>query len=174
MHDTSHTAGIRKPTVAEAPVLEALIADAAGQGAMLHRSQAEICESIRDFFVYGDERGIAGCCALHVDTPQLAEIRSLVVAPDRRGAGIGDRLVEACIDEARALAIARVYALTRIPDWFEKRGFRRVPMNGLPEKVFKDCVRCALYPTCDEVAVVYTVGAERAAAAMAEKEAGRP
>jgi len=37
--------------------------------------------------------------------------------------------------------------------FFLKAGFHVVDKNELPYKVFKDCLRCRLFPGCDEVAV---------------------
>jgi amino-acid N-acetyltransferase len=84
----------------------------------------------------------------------LAEIRSVVVREELRSQGVGARLVRACIDEGCALGLPRVYALTRVPSFFVKLGFREIDKHELPHKVFKDCVRCPLFPDCDEVAMV--------------------
>lgn len=41
-----------------------------------------------------------------------------------------------------------------VPEFFSRLGFRRVPHAVLPEKVWKDCVKCAHYLTCDETAML--------------------
>ncbi len=146
---------IRKPLAAEMTEVKNLIDNASSTGALLPRSLPELWEHMRDFFIYRDEDGVGGCCALHIDAADLGEIRSLVLREDLRGQGIGQKLLEACIDEARALGISRVYALTRIPDFFYRFGFGRIDMHELPHKVFKDCVRCHLFPDCDEVALIH-------------------
>lgn len=145
---------IRMPLMSEALAIKTLIDDAVLQGFVLPRTLPELHESLRDFHVYVDERGIGGCVALHIDTADLAEIRSLVVRADLRGKHIGARLVEACIGEARNLGLQQVYALTRVQPFFEKLGFQEIDKHALPHKVFKDCVRCHLFPGCDEVAVI--------------------
>jgi amino-acid N-acetyltransferase len=144
----------RKPKVTEVPEIKRLIELAAREGALLPRSLSELYEGLRDFFVYVDEQGVAGCCALHVDQSDLAEIRSLVVRENLRRRGIGRRLVEACIREALQLDVVRVYTLTRSRSFFEKQGFRVVDRQELPRKIFRDCVRCHLFPGCDEIAMV--------------------
>ncbi len=145
---------IRKPTVEDAQGIKRLVDDASTTGALLPRSLMEIYEHLRDFTVYADEDGVGGCCALHIDTADLAEIRSLVVSERLRGRDIGERLLLACLDEARALSISKAYALTRIPEFFERRHFVRIEKSELPHKVFKDCVRCTMFPGCDEIAVI--------------------
>ena len=144
----------RMPLIHEAPGIKALIDEAVKEGSVLPRTLSELCESLRDFEVVVDEQGVGGGAALHIDTESLAEIRSLVVRKDLRGRDIGSVLVEACIAEARKLGIKQVYALTRVPQFFHKLGFYLVDKQELPSKVFKDCVRCHLFPGCDELAVL--------------------
>ncbi len=146
--------GIRKPVLAEVAAIQDLVNGSAEDGALLSRTLVELAESVRDFCVYVDEDGVGGCCALHVELLDLAEIRSVVVRKELRSLGVGARLVEACIEEGRALGLPRLYALTRVPGFFVKLGFEEIDMHELPHKVFKDCVRCPLFPDCDEVAMV--------------------
>lgn len=145
---------VRKPTIEEVPGIKALIDVEVTRQRVLPRTLEELVEAVRDFFVYVDESGVGGCAALHIDTPDLAEIRSLVVRDDLRGQRVGEKLVLACWEEAQHLGLARVYALTRVPIFFEKLQFRVVDKSELPQKVYKDCLRCHLYPKCDEIAVV--------------------
>lgn len=148
---------IRKPKLTEVVGIKRLLDSAAQQGDLLRRPLIELYENARDFYTYVDENGIGACCALHIDMIDLAEIRSLVVREDLRGTGIGGRLLERCLDEARSLNIAKVYALTRRPSFFLRYDFVETDKHELPHKVFNDCVRCPLFPDCDEVAVVRTL-----------------
>jgi amino-acid N-acetyltransferase len=145
---------VRKPRVTEVSAMKDLIDAEVPQGNLLPRTLVELYENIRDFQVYVDERGVGGCCALHVDLPNLAEVRSLVVRGDLRGQNVGGKLLTACIREARELGLPRVYALTRACSFFERHGFYRVDKEALPHKVYRDCLRCRLYPKCDEIAMV--------------------
>jgi amino-acid N-acetyltransferase len=145
---------VRKPKLTEVGQIQALLDAAAEAGQVLPRALTELYTNVRDFFVYVDERGLGGCGALHIDLVDLAEVRSLVVRPDLRGEGVGSRLVEALVAEARSLDIARIYAFTREPAFFARIGFREIHKDELPYKVFKDCTRCHLFPGCDEVAVI--------------------
>jgi amino-acid N-acetyltransferase len=145
---------VRKPKLTEVVEMKALLDSAAATGAVLPRELPELYENVRDFYVYVTDSGIGGLVALHVDMVDLAEVRSLVVREDLRGEGIGEELLEAVLNEARGLDIARVYAFTRVPVFFEKNKFRMVDKEQLPYKVFKDCSRCRLFPGCDEIAMV--------------------
>lgn len=144
---------VRKPKLTEVVAIKQLLDDAAGRGLVLPRALPELYENVRDFYVYVDELGLGGCVAMHIDMVDLAEVRSLVVREDLRGQGVGAKLLHAVVDEARRLEIARLYALTRVPVFFSKNGFREISKDELPYKVFKDCMRCRLFPGCDEVAL---------------------
>lgn len=152
---------VRKPKLTEVISMKVLLDEAADEGQVLPRQLPELYENVRDFYVYVDDRGLGGIVALHIDLVDLAEVRSLVVRNDLRGRGVGRRLVEAVVAEAELLCIARVYALTRLPGFFERIGFRVVDRSELPYKVFKDCMRCRLYPGCDEIAVVRDLAVDK-------------
>ena len=141
--------------------MKQLLDEAAAEEQVLPRQLPELYENVRDFYVYADGKGLGGVVALHIDMVDLAEVQSLVVRKDLRGRGVGRRLVDAVLREARQLDIVRVYALTRLPEFFERNGFRVVDRNELPYKVFKDCIRCRLYPGCDEIAVVRDLAATK-------------
>jgi len=148
---------VRKPRLSEMGAIKKLIDQAVVEDKVLPRPLLELYECARDFYTYIDAAGVGGCCALHIDLADLAEIRSLVVRADLRQKGIGSKLLQACIDEARTLEVARVYALTRSPAFFERHGFVEVDKQELPHKVYNDCVRCHRFPDCDEVAMIYQV-----------------
>ena len=148
------TGEVRKPKLTEVTAIKELLDEAAAEGSVLPRDLMELYTNVRDFLVYVDETGLGGCAALHIDMVDLAEVRSLVVRKDLRDSDIGSRLLNGLLLEAINLDIARVYALTRVPGFFERQGFEIVDKEELPYKVFKDCIRCQLFPGCDEVAVM--------------------
>ncbi len=145
----------RKALLPDAAAIHALIANYAAQGVLLPRTLAEICENVRDFTVIEQRREVIACGALHVYGPHLAEVRSVVVAPQHQGRGAGRKLIEALLKEARQHAIAQVCLFTRSPEFFGKLGFVAVPHESLPDKIFKDCQNCPLFTRCDEIAMIY-------------------
>lgn len=151
-------ATIRKARLLDVPAMHQLIAQAAKAAPVLPRSQVELYENLRDFSVCVTEERVAGCCALHIDWYDLAEVKSLAVHSDFRGKGYGRLLVERCLEEARDLQLSHVFALTALPGFFEKLGFHQVPKNELPQKIWGECVRCPKFPDCDEVAVLLETG----------------
>ncbi len=149
---------VRKPKLTEIVAMKALLDEAAAEGQVLPRRLAELFENARDFHVYVDDTGVGGMTALHIDLIDLAEVRSLVVRKTLRGSGIGRKLVEAALSEARQLDIERVYAFTRIPDFFMRLGFYTIDRAELPYKAFKDCLQCPKFSNCDEVPLVRDLG----------------
>lgn len=145
---------IRKATVEDVRDIQKLVNCHADKGEMLPRSLGDICDNIRDFFIYEEDGVALGCCALHVTWVDLAEVKSLAVADDAQRRGVGTELLAACLKDARWLTIKRVFALTYKPEFFEKRGFRQIDKGELPHKVWLECVKCVKFPDCDEVAVI--------------------
>ena len=146
---------IRKARMADVKGIHSLIAEYAKKGDMLPRSLADIYENLRDYFVFlGDDGELVGSAAIHIMWEDLAEVRSLAVREGEMRRGIGTQLVESCISEAIMLGIARVFALTYKPEFFEKLGFHVVDKAELPQKIWADCLKCSKFPDCDEVALV--------------------
>ena len=145
---------IRKARMADVKAIQKLVADYARKGDMLPRSLSDIYENLRDYFVYEDGGEVIGSAAIHIMWEDLAEVRSLAVQEGRMRGGVGTQLVEACISEAIVLGIARVFALTYKPEFFERLGFHRVDKAELPHKIWTDCLKCAKFPDCDEIALV--------------------
>jgi len=92
--------------------------------------------------------------ALRRYSKRLGEIRSLVVADEWRGRGLGRRLVGEILDEARLEGLNRVFVLAKTPGLFGTMGFTLVPRESLPQKVFVDCSLCRRRENCDELALV--------------------
>ncbi len=145
---------VRKARPSDVDAMRETINAYAREDKMLERSTDYVVENLRDFTIAELDDAFAGCCALHVLTPDLAEIRSLAVPRDYEGRGIGKRLVRACLDEARQLGLRRVFALTLVPTFFEKCGFAVTSLAHLTEKSAAECPVCPKRFACDEVAML--------------------
>ncbi|MBN1476327.1 N-acetyltransferase [Candidatus Sumerlaeota bacterium] len=144
----------RKASMNDVPGIFRLIGFWADQRQMLPKSLHQICHAIREFWVSEEGGEVIGCAALRIYTQRLAEICSLAVAPGHQGRGIGQRLVQRCLEEARELGITRVFGLTYQVAFFERLGFQVTPMDILPEKVWRDCASCPFLDNCNETAVI--------------------
>jgi len=148
------TASIRPARAPDVDAMRELIDRYAAEDRMLSRSREFLIEHLRDFFVADDEGGFLGCCALAVLTRDLAEVRSLAVRPEAGGRGVGKALVDACVEEARRLGLRRVFALTLVPEFFERCGFTLSSLGRLPEKSASECPICPKRGACDEHAML--------------------
>jgi len=151
---------VRKPSLRDGPGIAALIRHYSGRGFLLARTLRQISESLRDFFVFEEDGRIVGCGALHLWS-DLAEIRSLAVEEAHWRRGIGAAIVRACLDEARQLGAETLFVLTYQPDFFARFGFKEVPKDRFPQKIWTDCAQCPKFPNCDEIAMILPLGEER-------------
>lgn len=63
-------------------------------------------------------------------------LRSLAVAPPRRGRGLAARLVDWCEDQARRDRVTALYLLTTTAaDYFRRRGYDDVPRESAPASI---------------------------------------
>ena len=148
---------IRKTNIKDIRSIHELLGYYADQGLLLPRSLSELYVHLRDFFVIEDSNkkgSVIAVCALGICWEDLAEIRSLAVAQDQQGKGLGSQLVEVCLEEARSLGLKKIFALTYIPEFFSSLGFKVVEKSTLPHKVWADCLKCPKFPDCDEIAMI--------------------
>lgn len=93
-------------------------------GQVLTRSVEEIAQFVNSFFVYIENETVVGCAALDIYSKKLAEVRSLAVLPEYQNKGIGGKLIQRCVEEARTAGIYEVLAVTSSQRLFGKAGFR--------------------------------------------------
>ncbi|MFH1407242.1 MAG: N-acetyltransferase [Candidatus Omnitrophota bacterium] len=145
---------IRKAKIKDIKKIQELINFYAKKDLMLPRSLNELYENLRDFFVYEEKSKLLGCCALHVSWQDLAEVKSVAVSPKHRHKGIGTKLIDAAVNEAKLLGIKQLFALTYVPLFFKRHGFRRLAKSKLPHKIWSECIYCHKFPNCDETALI--------------------
>lgn len=153
----------------------ALIEDYAQQGVLLPRASDEVRMHLERFVVLTEtvqtetgarEERLRGCVALEPYDADLAEVRSLAIASESRGRGLGGKLLEAALTMARRRKIARVFAVTHEANFFERHGFRTAPREAVPEKIARDCRTCTKARDCTLVTVVAVVCSNRDALPM--------
>ena len=84
---------------------------------------------------------IVGCGALHVMWEELAEVRTLAVRPDFVRRGLGGRLLETLLDDARALGLRRIFCLTFEVDFFTLHGFSPIVGQAVEPDVYDELLR---------------------------------
>jgi RNA 3'-terminal phosphate cyclase (ATP) len=149
---------VRRAHAGDGPAIQRILAQFAARGQVLPRTLNEVYRNLRDFVVGEIGGEVVGVCGLSLYWEDLAEVRSLAVLESHGGSGLGSALVQACIGEAAALGIRRVFALTYRQRFFERLGFRVIEKEELPQKIWKDCIRCARFTCCDEIALIRDTG----------------
>lgn len=153
----------RRARSADAEAIHALIAEYATEGVLLPRTLQNVREQISNFLVMEEKREVAACVSLERYGAGLAEIRSLAVRREMRSRGLGGKLVDFALSEARRKKIARIFAVTHAADFFLRHGFVASSRHALPEKIERDCCTCPKARTCRLTAVVASVIPERIA-----------
>jgi len=159
---------VRPATLGDIAELQRLLNHYAGMGQLLPRGKQDIINNLEHFRVIDrpDEKNnaedsnnevgkrIIACGSLEHFSDELAEVRSLMVDADSKGLGLGRIIVEDLIETAKKRKVGRVMALTYVPEFFHKLGFKTVNKEIFPEKIWGICVNCYKFLNCDEIAVL--------------------
>ncbi|NOQ29960.1 MAG: N-acetyltransferase [Helicobacteraceae bacterium] len=147
-----------KATLNDIEQMQSMVADAIEEGIILPRSNSEVATNIRSYTLCFDHNKIVGYVALHIHNEKLAEVRSLVVNEEYRGKEIGSKLVNMLSHEAEILGIKEMLSLTYKQNFFERLGFKEIPKELIPDnKIWADCIKCKLFPQCNEISLIKTL-----------------
>ncbi len=145
---------IRQAKVPDVVHIHTLVKEHARQGELLPRPITDLYEKLPEFVVVESKGAIVGCGALHVTWEDLAEVRTLIVSKKHQGEGIGSKIVKVLEKRAAVLGIAKVFALSFKPGFFKAIGYKEISKEELPQKIWRDCVNCPLFPDCGETALI--------------------
>ena len=121
-------AEVRRARTADVRGIQALVDANTAERRLLEKATVTLYEDVQEFFVAVDGAQVVGCGALHVLWEDLAEVRTLAVAPSVQGRGIGGALLQRLIENARDLGVRRLFCLTFEVDFFARHGF--VPVRS--------------------------------------------
>jgi N-acetylglutamate synthase-like GNAT family acetyltransferase len=152
---------IRLANAGDVPAIHRLIEANRERGHLLPRTIPDITARIAGFYVAEHEGRIAGCAELARLSPEVAEVRSLVVDEPWRGNGVAGKLVSALHHRAQVDGHRRFCAFAHDPVPFMRLGFSIVPHTWLPEKISADCARCALFRQCGQYALMVSIPAHQ-------------
>ena len=144
---------IRKAKVSDVEAIYEMILMYAKKGILLPRTRESLYENLQVISVATIDNQVVGTASLHLLGKDLAEIRSLVVADEANGKGIGKLLVNQIVEDTRKLGVPKLISLTYQVSFFEKCGFQVIEKTEMPQKVWKDCINCHKFPDCDEIAM---------------------
>ncbi|HEU5013784.1 MAG TPA: GNAT family N-acetyltransferase [Roseiflexaceae bacterium] len=149
---------VRAATEADIEAIVAVVNENVRQGHLLPRTPENIRASLNTWLVAEVDGQVVGIGSLLKMSDVLVEVRSLAVLPAFRSYGVGAKIVQGLVEEARRRGFRTAFALTRAVHFFEKLGFTVTNKERFPEKVWTDCAICPLRHACDETAVVLELG----------------
>ena len=129
---------IRRAHPADVPAMAALLDEYARQGFVLPRTLEQVYRHMREYVVAVEGGRLLGCAGLRIHNARVGEVVGVAVAAGWQGMGVGRRLVESVVQEARELGMSRVFAMTLQEAFFHRLGFRTVPLAEVPEKIAAD------------------------------------
>ena len=119
----------RRATAHDAIAIRALIDSYVTDGTLLPRSEEFIAMHAYNFIVAEENGDVIGCVHLDEYAPSLSELRSLAVAREGQGKGVGRALVLATEALARQRGTATLFAVSNDEAFFRRFGFepRHIP-----------------------------------------------
>ncbi|OJX65651.1 MAG: N-acetylglutamate synthase [Micrococcales bacterium 73-13] len=109
---------------------------------LLGKEWVESYGAVPEFRVAVDAEGrVVGFGALHVIWSDLGEIRTLAVADEWRGHGVGHALLEALEEDARGYGLSRLFCLTFEVAFFGRHGFVDMGSETVDPDVYAELVR---------------------------------
>jgi len=137
--------------------------DAAAIGALLRAADLpaeDFADHLAHFLVARAGGAVVGAVGFERHG-RAALLRSLVVAPARRGAGLGDALVRRLAARARRDRVDRFYLLTTTAEaFFARRGFAKIARGEVPAAIAGTREFQSLCPV-SAVCMTRTVGAHQ-------------
>ncbi len=148
----------RPATIPDVDGMSLLINEFASARIMLARGPLYLYQSIKDYKVMtveqeGVERVVA-CGGLHVLWEDLAEVRSVAVHPKLQRKGHGRAMVEALIQDAKAIGVHHLFTFTLSEGFFKSLGFETIERSTIPPVVWAECSKCPKFYKCDEIGMM--------------------
>jgi amino-acid N-acetyltransferase len=132
---------VRRARTSDVIAIKGLVDTYTGHRLLLAKDTVTLYESVQEFLVADWDGVVVGCGALHVLWQDLGEIRTLAVAPERRGRKIGDLLLAELIEGARQLGLERLFALTFETRFFARHGFSEIEGTPVEPDVYSQLRR---------------------------------
>ncbi|KRO36229.1 MAG: N-acetylglutamate synthase [Actinobacteria bacterium BACL15 MAG-120619-bin91] len=118
-----------------------LIDSYAPQGRLLSKETVTLYESVQEFTVAVEGEQVVGCGALHVLWEDLAEVRTVAVAENLRGKGVGHQILDSIIDRAQSLGVKRIFCLTFETKFFGSHGFEVIEGTPVEPEIYQELLR---------------------------------
>lgn len=132
---------IRWARTPDVKAIRAIVAPMAESRVLIAKEAVTYYESLQQFRVAEIDGEVVGCGALHVMWEDLAEVRTLAVAPEAKGTGVGSALLDTLVEDARRLGVERLFCLTFEVDFFTRHGFSAIEGRAVDPEVYAELLR---------------------------------
>jgi amino-acid N-acetyltransferase len=131
---------VRRARTSDVPAIKHLVDTYAGR-ILLEKNLVTLYEAVQEFWVAEYEDSVVGCGALHVLWSDLGEVRTVAVAPEMTGHGIGHAIVDRLLEVARELQLERLFVLTFETEFFARHGFTEIEGTPVTAEVYEEMCR---------------------------------
>lgn len=133
---------VRRARTGDVRAIAQLVGGYARERILLDKETVTYFESVQEFQVaVGSSDEVIGCGALHVIWEDLAEVRTLAVAESWRKSGVGSRLLEVLVQQARDVGVRRLFCLTFEVEFFARHGFVEIEGTPVAPEVYPELLR---------------------------------
>lgn len=142
MTDTAPAFTIRPARTGDVQRIQELVEPLVQRRILLGKETVTFYEAVQEFRVAEDADGeLIGCGALHVMWSDLGEVRTLAVADEWLGRGVGRALLGRLESDARDLGLSRLFCLTFEVGFFARNGFEDMGAETVDPQLYAELVR---------------------------------
>ncbi|KQQ03540.1 MULTISPECIES: amino-acid N-acetyltransferase [unclassified Rathayibacter] len=133
---------VRRARTSDVPFIQELSEPLVNNRVLLGKDRVVLYGAVQEFRIAenGDGERI-GCGALHVMWDDIAEVRTLAVAQDWLGRGVGHHILERLENDARELGLSRLFCLTFEVDFFARHGYSPIGEKVVDPEVYAELLR---------------------------------
>ena len=132
---------LRRARTSDVKAIRSLVSPLAARRVLVSKEAVTYYESVQEFVVAERDGILVGCGALHVMWEDLAEIRTLAVTDHLLGTGLGGRILESLVEDARQLGVRRLFCLTFEVPFFTRHGFAPIEGQAVSAEVYAELLR---------------------------------
>ncbi|WP_431245613.1 amino-acid N-acetyltransferase [Leifsonia xyli] len=142
MSDSGPGFSIRRARTGDVQRIQELVEPLVQRRILLGKETVTFYEAVQEFRVAEDADGrLIGCGALHVMWSDLGEVRTLAVADEWLGRGVGRALLARLESDARELGLDRLFCLTFEVGFFARNGFEDMGAETVDPQLYAELVR---------------------------------
>ena len=111
------------------------------QRRLLSKETVTLFEAVQEFVVAEIDGEVVGCGALHVLWEDLAEVRTVAVIESMHGQGVGHKILDQVLKNAKEIGVKKVFCLTFETKFFGAHGFEEIQGTPVTPEVYQEMIR---------------------------------